>query len=220
MTASPEKPLRRDAERNRQRLLDAARELFAERGLNVTLDEIAHHAGVGVGTAYRRFGSRDALVTALFEQRMSEIVALAEDALKVDDPWRALQQLIERVLEMQAADRGLKELLLGSRQALQQVSQIRDRMRPRGEELVRRAQAAGVLRKDFSAQDLPLLQMMLSAIIEVSPPERADLWRRYMALLLDGMRAEGVPRSPLPVPPVEPEALDEVMTRWRPPRPR
>jgi AcrR family transcriptional regulator len=182
------------------------------------LDDIAHRAGVGVGTAYRRFHSREALVAALFEQRLGEIAALADEALAEEDPWRALEQLLERILEMQAADRGLKELLLGSSQAMEQVAQIRENMRPRGEALVRRAQDAGVLRPDFAAQDLPLLQMMVSAIIEVSTPARPNLWRRYLALLLDGMRAERLPRAPLPEPPVEPEQMDEVMTRWRPPR--
>jgi len=218
--STSERPLRRDAERNRQRLLQAARELFAERGLKVTLDEIAHHAGVGVGTAYRRFDSRDALVAALFEQRLGEIVALADAALSEEDPWRAVEQLLERILEMQAADRGLKELLLGSSRAMEQVEEIRERMRPRAEELVRRAQAAGVLREDFAATDLPLLQMMVSAVIEVSTPERPDLWRRYLALLLDGMRAPGQAPEPLPGPPVQPADMPEIMTRWRPPRSR
>src|SRR4051794_22531358 len=92
----PGRPLPADAERTRPRLLDAARVLFAERGLDVTRDEIAPHAGVGVGTAYRRFGSRDELIGALFEARMEEYVALAEDALREPDAWAGLTGFLQR----------------------------------------------------------------------------------------------------------------------------
>src|SRR5690242_16787206 len=85
-----EKPLRADAERNRQRLLDAARELFAERGLEVTLDDIAERAGVGVGTAYRRFASKDDLIDALFEQELAGIVEIADAAAAHEDAWEGL----------------------------------------------------------------------------------------------------------------------------------
>src|SRR3954452_25583966 len=121
----PGRPLRADAERNRTRLLDAARELFAERGLDVSMDEIAHHAGVGVGTAYRRFGSRDELIGALFEARMEEYVALAEDALREPDAWVALTGFLERSLAMQAADRGLKDLVFSHGRARGRVTRVR-----------------------------------------------------------------------------------------------
>src|SRR3954451_22140120 len=118
---SPQRPLRADAERNRARLLEAARELFAERGIDVTMDDIAHHAVVGVGTAYRRFGSRDELIGALFEARMEEYVALAEDALREPDAWAALAGFLERSTAMQAADRGLKDLVFSHGHALDRV---------------------------------------------------------------------------------------------------
>src|ERR671933_90846 len=111
-TAAP--PLRRDAERNRQRILDAARELFAERGLAVTLNDVADHAGVGVGTVYRRFPDKAELVEALFEQRLEGIVGLLEEALENPDPWLGLEGFLERVLELQANDRGLKDILVGA----------------------------------------------------------------------------------------------------------
>ena len=93
MTTPVERPLRRDASRNRERLLEAARELFAARGLDVTMDEIARHAGVGVGTAYRRFANRDELIRALFEERMLAYVALAEEALAEPEPWDGPRRL-------------------------------------------------------------------------------------------------------------------------------
>jgi AcrR family transcriptional regulator len=212
-----EKPLRRDAERNRQRILQAARELFAERGLAVTLDDVAHHAGLGVGTVYRRFSSRDELVDALFEERMLEIIRLADEALAYEEPWLGLKTFIERLVGLQAADRGLKEVLLGTTEGRERVACVREQMRPRAEELVRRAQAAGALRPDFAASDLPLLQMMLGAVADVSTPEHAELWRRFLVMLLDGMRA-CPQRTTLGEPPLDFQALDAVMCRWRPAR--
>ncbi len=215
--STTERPLRRDAERNRQRILEAARVLFAERGLAVTLDDIAAAAGLGVGTAYRRFRSRDELIDALFEQRVIEIVELADAALAVEDPWEALTGFLTRVATLQAADRGFKEVLLGTSEGRERVTQIRQTMRPRVEELVRRAQAAGRLRADFAASDLPLMQMMLASVADITTPEREDLWRRYLGIMLDGMRAEVGPSAPLPEP-LPMESLDAVMCRWRPAR--
>src|ERR1700754_2230621 len=106
-----ETPLRADAERNRQRLLGAAKELFAERGVEVTLDEIARHAGVGTGTAYRRFPNKDALIEALMADRIGESGAIAQECLEDPDPWRAFAVFFERSLALMAADRGLKEVL-------------------------------------------------------------------------------------------------------------
>jgi AcrR family transcriptional regulator len=105
--STTERPLRRDAERNRERILQAAAELFTERGLDVTLNDIAHHAGVGVGTVYRRFPDKETLIDALFEVRLAQIVALAEAQSRVEDPWEALSGFLERALEMQSADRAL-----------------------------------------------------------------------------------------------------------------
>ncbi|MDX6618207.1 MAG: hypothetical protein QOK36_593, partial [Gaiellales bacterium] len=113
-TTAAERPLRRDAARNRERILAAAGEVFATRGLEVTLDDIAHHAGVGVGTVYRRFPDKEGLIDALFEERIAAIAALAEEAAAHEDPWAGLVFFFERSLTEQAADRGLKQLLLAS----------------------------------------------------------------------------------------------------------
>jgi AcrR family transcriptional regulator len=216
-----DRPLRADALRNRQRLLDAARELFAERGLSVTLDDIAQHAGVGVGTAYRRFGSREELITALFDERLlQDIHGVADEALAADDPWEGLIFFLTSMAGLLAADRGLKEVLLGSAEARGRVARIRDELRPRGQELLQRAKAAGYVRPDVDVSDLPLLQMMVGAIADVAPPDRPDLWRRFLALLIDGLRAEGTPRPPLPEPALGMEFVEDVMCRWRPPRAR
>ncbi|MGI8579071.1 MAG: TetR/AcrR family transcriptional regulator [Solirubrobacteraceae bacterium] len=218
--STAERPLRADAERNRRLLLDAARELFAQRGLQVTLDDIARAAGVGVGTAYRRFGTREKLIDALFEERVGGIVALAKEGLEADDPWEGLAGFLQRSLALQAADRGLKELLLGTAEGRERVAAIRAQMQPLGTELVRRAQEAGALRPDFAPQDIPLLQIMLGAIVDVSQSVQPELWQRYLALILDGMRAEGAPRTTSDVPPVEWSRVADVMSCWRPPQRR
>lgn len=214
-----QRPLRRDAERNRRLILASAGALFAERGLAVSLDEIARHAGVGVGTVYRRFSSREQLIDALFDERLAEIVALAEDALACEDPWLGFTGFIERALERQAADKGLKELILGTGEGRDRITQFRSRMIPLATDLVRRAQASGSLRQDFSPRDIPLLQMMLGAVVDAAEAIRPDLWRRYLALTLDGMRADR-PHQPLLVPAVDIEELECVMRSWRPPQRR
>src|SRR3954447_20317764 len=106
--------LRADAERNRQRILEAAGELFARKGLNVGLDEIARHAGVGVATAYRRFANKEELLDALFQDRVDELAALAERALEDDDPWEGLKGFLESAVELHVANRALKEMVFAA----------------------------------------------------------------------------------------------------------
>src|SRR5918996_6386657 len=136
-------PLRADAERNRQRLLAAAKDLFATRGLDVTLDEIARHAGVGTGTAYRRFPNKDALIDALMVDRIGELAAIARECLEDPDPWRGLAGYFDRALALQAADRGLKEVLFTSGRGRERSNHAREKMGPVVTRLVRRAVAAG-----------------------------------------------------------------------------
>lgn len=214
MSSAPqlsERPLRKDAERNRQRILAAAGELFAARGLGVTLDDIARHAGVGVGTVYRRFPDRRQLIEALFEQRLEQIRQLLEEALEDPDPWRGLTRFHERALELQAHDRGLAQLVLGAPGAPERLAKIRTLLQPLAGELVERARAAGQLRADCEAEDFPIVQVMLSAVIDAGREVAPELWRRYLAIVLQGLRAKPAPPEPLPTPPVPPEQVDEVL---------
>src|SRR5690349_10755797 len=112
--ATQPKPLRADAERNRQRIIEAARRVFAERGLSATLDDVAAAAGVGVGTVYRRFPNKDELVEALFVDRIDQMVALAERASEIEDPWEAFETFLTQAAELNAGDRGFKEVALGA----------------------------------------------------------------------------------------------------------
>jgi AcrR family transcriptional regulator len=213
-----ERPLRADAERNRQRILDAARELFAERGLCVTLNDIAHHAGVGVGTVYRRFPDKSQLIDGLFEQRLAELLGLMEIAIADPDAWNGLTTFLRQALELQAADRGLKDLITGTPDGLERVSRIRERLFPLGAELVRRAHEQGKLRGDIAAQDLPVVQLMLATLIDAARDVEPELWRRYLAIVLRGLSAQ-----PDTMPAIEPgplalEDVDKVMSALGPTR--
>jgi AcrR family transcriptional regulator len=214
MTQPEPVPLRADAERNRQRLLDAARDVFAARGLDVTLDEIARHAGVGTGTAYRRFPNKDALIEALMVDRIGELAAIAEGCLEEPDPWLGLTGYIERALALQAADRGLKEVLFSSGRGREQVAAARQRLAPVVAQLVRRAVDAGVVRSDLAVTDVPLINFMLNTLVDFGREVEPELYRRYLAIVLDGLRPRRDGVAPLPVPPLDIPRFQEAMITW------
>lgn len=213
-----ERPLRADAERNRRRVMDAARELFAQSGLDVTLNDIARHAGVGVGTVYRRFPNKETLIEALFEERVGEIVAIARAGLEVADPWEGFVGAITSILALQEADRALKELMLSSEERRERVNHIRALMAPIVAELIARARDAGELRADVVAQDFPLVQIMLGAVIDVDRDHAPGLWRRYLEIILQGLRAAPQTPAPLSVAAPDWENMGLVLAAWRPPR--
>ena len=215
---APERPLRKDAERNRQRILAAARELFAQDGLGVTLNDVAHHAGVGVGTVYRRFPEKSQLIEELFEQQMGELVALMEDALKDPDPWRGLTGFLRRNLELQTRDRAFREIVMGTPEGAQRVGQIRERMFPLGGRLVQRAKDAGALRADFEQADFPILILMLTAIVDAAREVEPELWRRYLEIVLQGLRADPTPPDPFSNPPLDRDQVPNVMAAFKLPR--
>jgi AcrR family transcriptional regulator len=217
---SAERPLRRDAERNRRRIIDAARIVFAQRGLRGSHDDIAREAGVGVGTVYRRFPIKDQLIDALFEEAMEEIVGLAEQGLAIDDPWEGLVHFIVRGQELQCADRGLKELLLGSDAGVQRVAAARDRIAPLIERLLNRAQTAGAVRDDVAATDLPIMQLAIGAIADATRDVAPETWRRTLTVMLDGLRGDPPGESPLGAPPLTLDQLDATMRASVDPRRR
>jgi AcrR family transcriptional regulator len=213
------RPLRRDAERNRRRILDAARALVAEVGLEVSHDDIARAAEVGVGTVYRRFPDKQALIDELFDECVDQIIALVDAARALDDPWQGLCAFVAGNLELQAGDQGLKELMLGSSRAGDLAQRAQRRIGPAVRELVTRAHASGQLRPDVGVEDLPLIQMMVGAVMEDARHIDPTLWRRALALVLDGYRA-GTARDPLPGATPSTEDIEQVLSHWRPPRRR
>jgi AcrR family transcriptional regulator len=208
---SGERPLRRDAERNRQRILQAAAEVFTQRGLDATLDDVARQAGVGVGTVYRRFPDKETLVAELFQDRIDTLVAVAEEACTGPDPWQALVSYLEYAAASMAGDLGLRQLMMFATYGKDKVAYAREQMRPAITKLVERAQAAGELRSDFNATDVPLIALMLSAAAEYACPVQPGVWRRYLTLLVDGMPPSREGTSALPAPALTPEEIEESM---------
>ena len=183
------RPLRADAARNRVRILQAAREVFADRGLDVTLDDIAKQAGLGVGTVYRRFADREALVEALFTERMQVVIERARAAVDAPDAWSALVSLLEEICQDMSRDRGLHQVMLSSEYGQDRVARHREELVPLISALVGRAQAEGTLREGFSAEDIPPMLVMVSAVADFARGVSPDLWRRYFTMLVDGLRA-------------------------------
>ncbi len=206
-----ERPLRRDAERNRKRILQAAAEVFSERGLDATLDDVARRAGVGVGTVYRRFPDKESLVAELFQDRIDDLVTVAEKAYLVDDPWTGLVSFLEHVTATMSGDLGLRQMMLFATYGKDRVAYARERMRPVLARLVERAQESGQLRADFSATDVPVIAFMLSKATEYGAPVRSGLWQRYLALIVDGLRPARDGVTPLPLPALVPEEVEQVM---------
>ena len=208
-------PLRADAERNRQRLLAAAKDLFSTRGLDVTLDDVARHAGVGTGTAYRRFPNKDALIDALMVDRVGELAELARECLEEPDPWVGLTGYFERALALQAADRGLKEVLFSSGRGRERSFQARQKIAPVVTKLVARAVEAGAVRSDFSTSDVPVINFMINTVVDFGRGVEPDLYKRYLAIVFDGMR----PRDdlePLPVEALHVRDFQEALANWKP----
>ncbi len=205
----PPRPLRRDAQENRRRLLEAAREVFAESGFEATMDDVAARAGVGVGTAYRRFANKEELIAALFQDRLDELEAVIDRALAEQDPWQGVVAYLEGSIALQSCDRGLKELVFSSQHHREFVEQARARLKPRVDELVERAHAAGRLRPGVGATDLVTVQLMLSTISESTANDPAPAWRRFLPLALDGFSPDRT--DPLPGTAPTLEQLDAVM---------
>ncbi len=207
---STARPLRADAERNRARILAAAAEVFADRGLDVSLDDIAAHAGVGVGTVYRRFPDKDALIEALFEDKIDRAVALADTALEIEDPWEGFTTFMRGMCRMQAEDRGFKDALLGSHRGRERVAGARERIAPRAMKLLTRAQEAGAIRSDIGPFDVPMMNLCVGLIADRTRDIAPDYWERVLTILIDGISAKG-PTTPMPTEPLDREAFTAAM---------
>ncbi|MEO8889837.1 MAG: helix-turn-helix domain-containing protein [Jatrophihabitantaceae bacterium] len=193
--------LRKDAARNRELLIGAAREVFAQRGLEASLDDVAHHAGLGVGTAYRHFANKRELASALIEQAIDALVARAEHAGTVDDPWLGLVGFLESAIALQAEDRGLREVFMGLYDQ-DQLDAIHERISGLVDALITRAKRAGVIRADAESSDIGFVMTMLCAVAEVGGEAAPDIWRRYLAMALEGLKPGAIelPVAPLSEP--------------------
>jgi AcrR family transcriptional regulator len=202
-TRSPKKsrPLRADAQLNRDRILSAAAEVFAERGVNVPLDEIARRAGVGVATLYRRFPTRADLAEAAFERSMSAYTEAVDRALANPHAGEGFRRLIFDVCELQARDAGLRDLLTTAFPATSTVEQRTGEAVERLKVLIARAQEEGALRQDLVVGDVVVMLLANSGVVAATTTAAPDAWRRFAALMVDAF--QGKAEEPLPPPPDE-----------------
>jgi AcrR family transcriptional regulator len=194
------RPLRADAERNRRRILDAARTTFAEHGLDVGVDTIARAAGVGVGTLYRRFPTKEQLLHAILEDRSEAFRCELRDLSGVEDPWEAFATAAEVLARVLARDRAFFQLFQQANVPL--AADAKRGMYETLEPILRRAQQAGVVRDDVVVADVPALCAIAARLPAWRLAAEPELWRRYLAVILDGLRPEAA--HPLPHPPPGP----------------
>jgi AcrR family transcriptional regulator len=210
-TAAGEKGLRRDAQRNRERILAAARTLLARDGVDASVEDITREAGVGMGTLYRHFPTKADLVDAVLEDAFAEIVRAAEEAAACEDGWTGFTGFLERTFVLHAVNWGLKDVLASSEQGRERAEAMRARMRPLLGRVIERAQAQGTLRPDFTLEDLPVLFWAGGRVMEVTKAVAPDYWRRHLGLVLDGLRAGAA--TPLPQPALTRAQLDRAAKR-------
>ncbi|MGJ6966660.1 TetR/AcrR family transcriptional regulator [Streptosporangium sp. G11] len=195
--------LRADALHNRNRILAAAREAFATLGLGVPMAAIARRAGVGMATLYRRFPTREALITEVFADQLTTCVSVVDDALADPDPWHGFRTVIEKVCAMQAVDRGFTAAFLTAFPDAVDYERERVRAEHGFAELTRRAKDTGRLRADFDHADLTLLLMANSGIVAESTEAALAASRRLVAYLLQSFQADHA----APLPPAPPLGL-------------
>ncbi|MGW0808946.1 TetR/AcrR family transcriptional regulator [Nonomuraea sp. NPDC002799] len=193
--------LRKDAERNRERVLAAARQAYAEDGLEVSMAEVARRAGVGIATVFRRFPTREDLIDAVFADRMDAYLGAITTAAADPDPWRAFTGYIEAVCAMQAADRGFAAVLTMTFPTAKALEDKRGRAYEGFIELIDRAKAAGRLRPDFAAEDLVILLMANAGVVSATGQAAPGTWRRLVGYMIAAFAAPGAPPEPLPPPP-------------------
>jgi AcrR family transcriptional regulator len=181
-TESVQRPLRADARRNRESILKAARAVFSARGREAHLEEVARRAKVGMGTVYRHFPTKEALLEALAREQFEILTGWAREAQDAPDPGPALEALLWRGAELQASDRALMEAVAAFKPA---VARQAEELQACTEKLLRRAQAEGDIRADATGEDIRLMMCGLGSVMQMS----GDGWRRYLTVMLDGMRA-------------------------------
>lgn len=195
-----EPQLRADALRNRRRILDAAAEAFAERGLDVGVAEIARRAGVGAGTIFRRFPTKEDLVIAIVEERLDEALAVADAELAADDAGEGFRRFVMGLIEHQVRDKGFFDAAASRIGAHVGLRDLRDKMLAAMAALLERAQAAGAVREDVTATDVMALACGAAGTPEPIAVVYPEVWRRYAGILLDGLRPAGATALEHPAP--------------------
>lgn len=199
-SAAEPRRLRADAERNHRKLLDAAIEVFAERGLDASVAEIARCAGVGQGTAFRHFPTKEHLVAAVTLDAMDRLLATAVALRDEEDAVEALRTFLRTGAEMQSRSRGLKEAVASAGMLDDEiVARCHDQLLDNAAVLLSRAQEQGGIRDDIRAEDIPSIICAISFAAASLGTPRPDLWERYFDIVFDGLRSDAA--HPLRVPP-------------------
>jgi AcrR family transcriptional regulator len=183
-----ERTQRADARRNRERVLAAARAQFAAKGLDAQIDDIARAADVGVGTVYRHFPTKEALLEALAADRFNRLAEWARAALEAPDGWEGFCEFLHRSAELGANDRLLSEAM-AERDAFQGAQREREELMQATAALVERAQATGELRPEIGAQDIAMLMCGLGRATGPGSFDHAMSWERYLEIIIAGLRA-------------------------------
>src|SRR4051794_13094499 len=201
--ASPQSPgiervLRADARRNREAVIDAAKKLFAEQGLDAQMPDIAKAAKVGVGTVYRHFPTKDDLIAALAVERFERLAEKVREGIEAEDPWEGLCDFIRFAARLQADDRGLCEVM-GSRPEVMNRSALAVGLDELCDQLVKQAQRSGDLRKDLQWEDIPMIACSRGRITPAETGPAVGRWPRLVEIIIDGLRAPGSSKLPKPL---------------------
>ena len=189
LTIDTERPLRADARRNREKIINAARQIVAEQGEAAQIDDVARLAGVGVGTVYRHFPNKEALMGELVRLNVVECTGLAEQCAAIEDPWDAFAGMVRTSCERMADDVAMRRIWLGADdEAVAYAAPAKERLHESASVLIARAHGQGTLRNDFTIDDMPALMCGLGAAIDAMP-DADDRWRRLVEFALDGLRA-------------------------------
>ncbi|UDY23499.1 TetR/AcrR family transcriptional regulator [Nocardioides sp. Kera G14] len=203
------KPMRRDAQERRAKLISAAQAEFAAQGVDASLEKIARDAGVAIGTLYRHFPTRLDLLMAAFRPRVQEFLEGATKALAKEDPWEGFVHYLENLFAMQVGDRGFNDFLSRRFTDSAETERIHDEMCQQIEDVLTRAQEAGAARADITQADIVNLIWSNGRIIDATSATAPMAWRRYLYLMLDAYRAERA--HPIPEPPMTDGQLYDAM---------
>ncbi len=208
---SVRRPLRRDAQERREKLIAAARSEFAAHGVDASLEKIARDAGVAIGTLYRHFPTRLDLLMAAFRPRVEEFLQGAETALAMSDPWEGFVYYLENLFSVQAGDRGFNDFLSRRFTDNAETERIHDQMCQHIEDVLTRAQKAGEVRPDITQADIVNLIWSNGRMIDATRATAPNAWRRHLYLMLDAYRAVGA--HPIPEPPMTDQQLYDAMVQ-------
>ncbi|NUP15972.1 MAG: TetR/AcrR family transcriptional regulator [Streptomyces sp.] len=203
--------LRRDARRNRELLMEAAHDVFAEQGLHAPLDVIARRAGVGNATLYRHFPTRAALIDAVFHDQLTGTMTAGARARTAPDAWTGLSAYLETVFTTLATDRGTNDLMTTRLDGVGTLEEVHAHNRETMELLLRRGQKEGTVRDDVTVEDvLFTLAALGRAVPSLTAATTPDAWRRPLALFLAGLHTAPTPK-PLPGPALTAAELGHVL---------